>query len=214
MSGNRVRKIDASGIISTVAGTGSAGFNGDGSLATATQLDEPAGVAVDILGNLYIAESSGGYIRKVNSSGIINIIAGSPSSLGYSGDGGPAMLAGIPGPVGVAVDHYGNIYIAEYDDGRIRYIRNTVSVPTTKITEANVVVSPNPNNGHFKISVKELTAQSLNVTVTDITGREIKKIAAESNQEIKMELNVAEGLYFLNVATTSSIWTEKLLIKK
>ncbi len=126
---NRIRKVSPSGIISTVAGNGSAGFSGDGGLATAASLYRPQGVAVDALGNLYIADISNQRIRKVNTSGIISTVAGI-GSFGFSGDGGSATAASLHNPSGVAVDASGNLYIADYSNYRIRKV-NTSGIIST-----------------------------------------------------------------------------------
>ena len=109
------------GIISTVAGNGSAGYSGDGGAATAAELNEPLGVTVDASGNLYIADYVNNVIRKVTPSGIIGTVAGNGTG-GYSGDGGAATAAELYGPVGVAVDASGNLYIADYFNNRIRKV--------------------------------------------------------------------------------------------
>jgi hypothetical protein len=109
---NRIRKINAAGIITTIAGTGTAGYSGDGGPATAAQLNALCGIAVDAAGNIYIADKGNSRIRKINSAGIITTIAGNGSA-GYSGDGGLAISAQINNPRGVAVDTAGNIYIAD-----------------------------------------------------------------------------------------------------
>jgi sugar lactone lactonase YvrE len=116
-----VRKVNAAGtIISTVAGkiiaNGSPGFTGDGGPATSANLNYPQGVAVDSVGNLYIADSSNYVIRKVDyATQNISTIAGTGIS-GYSGDGGPATAAQINWPNGLAVDSTGNLYITEGDN--------------------------------------------------------------------------------------------------
>jgi len=127
----RIRKvIAATGIISTVAGNGTAGFSGDGGAATAASLCGPADVAVDASGNLYIADGpatsytlrSNNRIRRVDAAtGIISTIAGDGTS-NYSGDGGPAIAAGLSNSLGVAVDASGNVYIADSDHNRIRKV--------------------------------------------------------------------------------------------
>jgi sugar lactone lactonase YvrE len=116
----RIRKIDASGIISTFGGNGLFRFTGDGGLAISASMNYPAGVAVDPLGNLYIADSYNDRVRKV-SSGIISTAAGN-GTVEYSGDGGQATQAGIFLPFGVAVDGSANLYIADTDDARIRKV--------------------------------------------------------------------------------------------
>ena len=113
---NRVRKI-SKGIITTVAGNGSAAFSGDGGPAASASLNSPQGVAVDQAGNLYIADVGNQRIRKV-SNGIVTTVAGNGST-GFSGDGGPAtsaslfIFAGAGNGGGVAVDAAGNLYISD-----------------------------------------------------------------------------------------------------
>jgi sugar lactone lactonase YvrE len=127
----RVRKVTAStGDISTVAGTGTGGYNGDGEAATSAELNGPQGVAVDKSGNLYIADTWNNRIRKVTvSTGKISTVAGDGTK-GYSGDGGAATSAELYYPEGVAVDNAGNIYIADVGNSRIR----KVTVSTGKIS--------------------------------------------------------------------------------
>ena len=102
----RIRKIDSTGTITTIAGTGEFGFSGDGGPAVEAELYSPYGVAVDGAGNLYIADASNNGIRKVDSTGTITTIAGT-GELGFSGDGGPAVEAELRNPYGVAVDSAG-----------------------------------------------------------------------------------------------------------
>ena len=118
---HRIRKVDAAGVISTVAGDGTEGFGGDGGPAVAAQLYRPEGVAVDGAGNLYIADSSNNRIRKVDAGEVISTVAGD-GTYGYGGDGGPAVAAQLRGPSGVAVDGAGNLYIADEFNHRIRKV--------------------------------------------------------------------------------------------
>jgi sugar lactone lactonase YvrE len=120
----RVRKVSG-GVITTVAGTGTPGFSGDGGPAANAQLNSPYGVAVDSLGNLYIADSGNFRIRKV-SGGIITTVAGSGLCCGYSGDNGPAISAQLNFPNGIAVDSTGNLYIADTGNFRIREVSGGV----------------------------------------------------------------------------------------
>jgi hypothetical protein len=115
-----VRKVSAGGTITTVAGTGVAGFGGDGASATQAYLDTPTGVAVDSSGNLYIADSHNHRIRKI-AGGIITTIAGTGTA-GFSGDGGAATSAQLSLPSSVTVDSAGNLYIADTNNQRIRKV--------------------------------------------------------------------------------------------
>ena len=107
---NRIRKVDAAGVMTTIAGTETGGYNGDSIAATTAQLYNPTGVATDAAGNLYIADKSNNRIRKVATSGIITTIAGTGAN-GNTGDGGPATTATLANPYGLAVDGAGNVYI-------------------------------------------------------------------------------------------------------
>ena len=126
---NRIRKVNTSGIITTVAGTGTAGYSGDGGSATSAEIWNPVSIAVDASGNIYFADRSNNVVRKVNTSGIISTVAGNGSA-GYSGDGGSATSAQIWGPQGLTVDAYGNIYIGDNSNNRIRMV-NTYGIIST-----------------------------------------------------------------------------------
>ncbi len=118
---HRVRKVSAAGIISTVAGTGAAGFSGDGGPATAAQLNLPYGLATDTAGSLYIADLGNSRVRRVAADGTISTYAGggSPS---FSDDGGAAVNAVLRTPRNVAVDAVGNLYVSEFEGHRVRKI--------------------------------------------------------------------------------------------
>jgi sugar lactone lactonase YvrE len=116
-----VRKIDTTGIIKTIAGTGSPGYSGDGGAAISAKLNEPMGVAVDNLGNIYISDSGNDRIRKVDTNGIISTIAG-PGSWGNLGDNGSAISANLDEPRGITIDQSGNIYFTDMLHYRVRKI--------------------------------------------------------------------------------------------
>lgn len=131
-SNHRVRKVRASdNVITTVAGSGEQGFSGDGGPATEAKLSSPYGVSVDTQGNLFIADYYNCVIRKVSASNnIITTVAGN-GSFGYSGDGGSATQARIGSPYGITVDAQGNLYIADYNNYRVRKVNSSDSIITT-----------------------------------------------------------------------------------
>lgn len=118
---HRVRKVDGAGTITTVAGSGTPGYTGDGGAATAATLDTPYAVAVDGMGNLYVAEYGNDVIRKVDSGGTISTMAGNGSP-GFSGDGGAATAAQLANPTGVILDGGGNLYIVDSYNQRVRMV--------------------------------------------------------------------------------------------
>ena len=127
---HRILKVDSTGTITTVAGSGEGGFSGDGGPATRAQLFFPQGVAVDSAGNLYIADRNNHRIRRVDSTGTITTLAGTGES-GFSGDGGPATQAQISWPIGVAVAGTGNLYIGDSRNHRIRRVDATTGTIAT-----------------------------------------------------------------------------------
>src|SRR3989338_708550 len=121
-SGNdRIRKVSPDGVITTVAGTGIAGYNGDSELATNAKLNEPLGVAVDGQGNLFIADFGNNRVRKISPDGIITTVVGTGIA-GYIGDGGPATSARFSYPQDVTIDSQGNLFIVSFVNHRIRKV--------------------------------------------------------------------------------------------
>ncbi|MCW3120532.1 MAG: surface protein [Flavipsychrobacter sp.] len=128
-----IRKIDAAGIITTIAGTpGVPGFTGDGGPAAAALLDDPNGIAADTFGRVYFADATDQRIRMINALGVINSIAGSGTTGGFSGDGGPATTAELSYPSDVHTDPSGeNIYIADNNNSIIRLVTASTGIIST-----------------------------------------------------------------------------------
>ncbi len=133
--GHRVRKVSHTGIITTVAGTGSPGAVGDGGMATDAQINSPLAVAIDTSGNLYIADYYNSKIRKVDfATGIITTIAGNGTHA-FSGDGGPATGASLNYPNNICFDYLNNLYIADWMNHRVR-----------KVTPSGIITTVAGNN--------------------------------------------------------------------
>jgi len=130
LGGNRIRKIDTNGIITSIAGNGSATYNGDGGLADTSALNIPDDIAIDTFGNLFIADVANNRVRKIDGlTGFITTIAGTGAG-SYSGDYGLATAASLWDPIGICLDKKGNIYIADNFNNRIRKI-NAEGIITT-----------------------------------------------------------------------------------
>ncbi len=120
-SNSRIRKVDASGTVTTVVGNGQVASAGDGGSAANASLAVPSGVAFDSAGNMYVTELDGQKVRKITPNGTISTIAGNGTA-GFSGDGGPATQAALLLPLFVAVDGPGNVYFLDYENHRIRMV--------------------------------------------------------------------------------------------
>jgi hypothetical protein len=198
-----IRKVNATGTISTVAGdaTQSCGYSGDGGPANAAQLNSPSGVAADKAGNLYIADTDNNLIRKVSVNGIISSVAGNgvpdPGLLGYgnsgySGDGGPATAATMNRPTGVAVDGAGNLYIADNSNNVIRKVTHATGKISTvagngvsgfsgdggRATSASL---SNPNSVAVSSSGNLYIADTGNSRVRKVSAGRISTVAGNGN---------------------------------
>ena len=162
---NRIRKVTTAGIISSVAGNGTQGFSGDGGPATAAQLNLPMCVAVDSMGNLFIADAYNSRIRKVTADGIISTVAGNGTQ-GFSGDGGSATATQLNFPISVAVDSPGNLFIADSNNQRIREVTGVASV-TTLFPQVAV---GGGSSTLFTVTNTGSTAASGNLILTDQQG--------------------------------------------
>ena len=209
---NVVRRIATTGIIQTVAGNGTPGYQGDGGPATAAQLNSPFAVAVDAQGNLYIADTNNVVVRKVTPNGTISTYAGS-GTRGFGGDGGQARNAWFDGPEGVAIDANGVLYIADTFNGRIRQvaadgtITTAAGVGSTGIfggdngpptsaalslpTDVAVDRSGNPYIADFGNSRVRMVA---NGVITTVAGRNNGAPIVEGEEAVNARLNGPTGV--------------------
>jgi class 3 adenylate cyclase/sugar lactone lactonase YvrE len=129
VEGNRVRRINGDGTMTTVAGTGRAGFSGDGAAATSANLNGPQAIAIDSAGSVYIADSQNNRVRRVDPHGVITTFAGSGQA-GYGGDAGPAVHAVLADPTGVAIGFANTILIADSGNNRVRAVDAVGTITT------------------------------------------------------------------------------------
>jgi hypothetical protein len=151
LNNHRIRKVDKDGVITTIAGTGIAGYNGDGGLAVNAKINYPVSVAIDSLGNVYFSDQSNRRIRKIDTNGIISTVAGTGVN-GYNGENIMATTAQISTVYGVSVDGAGNVYFSDYGNERIRKINvNTGIIQTIAGTGATGFSGDNGLgiNAHF-----------------------------------------------------------------
>jgi trimeric autotransporter adhesin len=177
---NRVRMVTPTGAISTIAGNGNPGFGGDGGPATSAPLNQPAGLALDSSGNLYIADSNNSVIRKVTPQGIISTVAGTGGIEGFSGDGGAATKGTLMAPLGVAVDSSGNIYIADYY-GWIRKVTASTGVIST--------IAGTGNNGYSGDGGPATSAQFYNPIGVAVDSAGNVYVADSGNGAVRMIAN-------------------------
>jgi len=203
--GGWIRKVDTTGIITTIAGNGTSICSVDGGPATAAELYEPLGLAVDDTGNVYIADGECSRIRKVNVAGIITTVAGCGIS-GSSGNGGLATEADLQGPNAVAIDSAGNIYIVEAEANEIRKVCakcSGLAIPDIPTSDNVLQIWPVPNDGTFSLFISTPNTEPTQITIINLVGQQIKKITATTNKKVEIQLDVPPGTYFL-VANTAT----------
>ncbi len=201
---NRMREVVAStGDIQTVAGTGTAGFTGDGALATQAELDQPSGVWVDASGNIFLTDSLNNRVREVTATnGFIQTIAGDGSG---DGDGGPATSGLLDAPFGVAVDGTGNLFIADTADSAIREVvaatGNITTVAGTFIAgfdgdglAINVDLN-NPNGVFVDGSGDIFIADSQNNAIREVIDGDLTTVVGESDGVLTNVLNYPTAVF-------------------
>lgn len=199
---NRVRMVSSSGIISTFAGNGTAGFSGDGGPATSASLKGPQSVWADATGNIYVADMNNHRIRKINTLGIITTVAGNGTA-GYSGEWGTPTNAELNTPAGVFVNSAGNIFMADKANNRVRKISPSTGVKS--VAENNVAVYPNPNKGVFTIEGKS----GQGYTIYNLAGKAVCIGAAKEGKTI-VDINTQpNGIYLLHMGGT----TQKIMVQ-
>jgi len=214
-SNNRIREVNVhTGVISTVAGNGIAGFQGDGAQATAAELNSPHGIAIDAAGNLLIADSLNHCIRKVQATTqVITTIAGNGIGA-FGGDGQTATNAELDRPDGIAIDRTGNLWIADSLNNRVREVNSsTQSIATvagngiigytgdgaaatdTKVISSGIAVDAAGNlfiADPYGNCIREVDAATH--VIRTVAGNGIGGYAGDGGQATAAELNLPQGI--------------------
>ena len=180
-----------SGIITTIAGTGIAGYSGDGGLAIHAKLNYPHGIYIDKSNNIFIAEYGNGTIREIDgSSGIISTVAGNGTP-GFSGDDGPATNAQLI-PEDLAIDENGIMYIADYENNRIRIVySDKLRTPSIIMQSEAIKISPNPAQDELTIE----NASGSVLCIYNILGKELYRCSIATDKETLPIKGFPVGLY-------------------
>jgi trimeric autotransporter adhesin len=193
---NRVRKINTLGIITTVAGNGMIGTSGDGGLATAAKVQHPVDISIDRFGNFYLAEQGQNVVREVDTSGIISSVAGNGNS-GYSGDGGPATAAMIKDALGIVVNGFGNLFIADYLNNVIRKVTfRPEEVNNVNYSQTPICIFPNPAYKNITLMTRDNIEF---VELLNIVGQVVfRNYVNKNNIQINIE-QLPNSIFFVKV---------------
>ena len=210
----RLRKMNPSGIISTVVGTGVSGFSGDGGMATSAQVKNLAQFHVDTSGSIYVADVNNRRIRKVNPEGVINTIAGSGTYISL-GDGGNPLLAWFVLPNGVTVAPNGDIFISDQGGARVRMISNHITgIELTEVSDTDVIqLYPNPTKENCTILVNTDATKSVNIIITYIAGREVHRCIGVTRQPITLATCWQPGIYTISATTATEQHTTTIVVQ-
>lgn len=182
---NVVRKISASGVISTVAGNGKAGYSGDGDIAISAQLNNPVSIAVSSEGIIYISDQGNNAIRMINKKGIITTVVGNGTK-GYKGDGDKPTLALLNAPNGITIDKWDNLYIADMGNHVVRKVTGLANAANGAITKENEVeISTDVTANLLIIKIKTGDFQTLSIE--------------DNNRKVLIEQSIKSNITKVNV---------------
>ena len=197
---HRVRKIDTSGIITTVAGTGITGYNGDNIGADSANLNYPIGVVLDLNCNLYISDVQTDRIRVVKLIGDTLIATYAGDGLpGYNGDYIPATNAELNEPAGMALGMNGELFFCDYLNEAVRCISNNLGTDNPSIQIAKCDLFPNPNSGNINLKITSTTHDIAHIRLTNATGQIICNWDCATNQLITLTANPPPGIYIITI---------------
>lgn len=205
----RIRKVTTTGTIYTIAGNGAAGYSGDNGPATLAQLNYPASVTVDNLGNIYIADADNNRIRKVNKEGIISTIAGD-NNASFSIGGDTATSESLYNPTSIVPGIQQDFYLV---DSYNNIIRELSIAPAAEPQIEDVTIYPNPNYGKFYIRLQGITGK-MQIEVYNILGQRVSY--EELNSTVtQLDLSTqSKGVYLYRVINEDNkvVWRGKVIV--
>ncbi len=224
---NVIRRVDKiTGIITTVAGADSAGYTGDGGLATLARIDSPHRINFDDSNHMYISDFFNNVVRKVDAATqIITTIAGNGYGAGtnglvhdFCGEDSLATAACLYLPFGVAFNRQKKMHICDRGNHTIRRIAAPPPVDHTGTgidlrPDAAFTMYPNPSAGAFTINITSPTSATINIIVTNVLGKKVYEGSAITNTPYTLMLNETPGTYLLTVYTPESRWYRLLVIQ-
>ena len=204
-----IRKVNASGVISKIAGNGSSGYTGNGGPATAARLNAPQYPSLDGNGYLYFADCQNNVIRAIHlATGLIDVVAGNGVAA-FAGDGGSPLACSLNNPGHFLTDGAGNAWIADYGNHRVRKITGfTIALDTdTPQTDARVSLFPNPSHSSLTISAPYTIAD---LCVTDLSGKVVLH-NKYSTKLVRLDVNdLPTGIYCLSInGTRTKMFTKE-----
>lgn len=200
--GNRIRRVTAGGTITTVAGTGAAGFAGDGGPATLAELDQPHNVAVLADGGFLIADAGNARVRRVSPSGTITTVAGN-GVVGYAGDGGQAVDAELDMPKAVAVlGDASGFLVGDAENDRVRYVATDLRAPLLLRVPARVKAK-HGTQARLSITLSERAAVRLDVVRGTRVVLRVHVTRARGTSTIAFGRTLEPATYRLKLAATA-----------
>ena len=215
----RIRKVDANGIISTIAGTGNAGNFGEGYLAVNAELNAPAGIAIDKNGVMYVTQFGSPLVKKIDVNGVMTTIAGN-QSFGFWNNGGDALQCSLTMPSGIVVDSIGNIYFADLINNRIGKLSPVPFIPTSLNNfelENGFKVFPNPSKGNISLALlgKNGNSDLKKIMVYNMFGQIIHEETVFDKTSVSLDLSQhPKGVYVIKLTTSDNEqFCEKIILE-
>jgi sugar lactone lactonase YvrE len=208
---SRIRKVDTMGLITTIAGTGIGGYSGDNGPATLANIGQPLGIDVNKYGDIYFCDGSQNHIRKINTAGIITTVAGNGTA-GFSGDGGPGILAALKNAYGLAVDTNGIVYFADRGNNRVRRLSSTVFVGPVNIVQQNINLYPNPATNYITIDNPDKACNSY--AIYNLFGQKVLSGSLGMGEQDIAVRDLANGTYCVSFFNESGSFQNMFFIKQ